>query len=1035
MSLQKQTVDIPIVGGVDGNTEGLVRTRLDECSNAQMRKKGGVSKRYGTSKLSTRSTVQFGASTAPPVPETIGASGSDCLRIGVGEISSFSRKLDAANNGQRVYRDQASECLATYDLIAGGTKSYVHPDVGLSSNGFLVYVYRESISGSLTGVVYASVIDSVSGTAVMDRVSIATTGNNNGQHIVVLGTNAYAVYADNGNRIICTKLDLTNIAAGWTAPAVLAADCATLATIDVCAAASGVTFYVAYAKNAGANRIVVREFNAALANIWAGTSADAFVGTVHAMAVTADATNVWATWSYSTGGNDIILGSRFAVATAVETAGPVTWETHASAGVRYAIAIGMCLLSATQCAVVWSDGSGTVGVDLLSTAIASLLPTSDTYTICPNGVRLMSKPWVQDGKVFCTLASGNDWSSAGGADPGSLYIVDTNCSRTAAIWAFTPVRVVASIAPRQINYLLYQNGATLSAPVQPASGEWLVAAYSSFTGVAGAGGSIAGVTATFNRPRQIVEASGITLVTGGVPSTYDGKLLTEIGFHERPRIGTAIVHVPGGTGLMSPGTVSLKLVHEWPDATGRICRSQPSGSISVTGLVANDAIDVTFYPTGPTCKADAENAYAFPVAATLYRTVSGGTAYHRVTSVPYRVTNGPKSVSFTVGAAQIYTESDATTLTQPELYTEGGVLDNVAPPSAAYAVAYRNRFWLAGTPDDTIWYSKSVVAFEALGFNEGLTIPSFEGGRVTALAALENALIVFKAGSIYVMLGDGFDDTGANSSLSEPQRVSADTGCTNAQSVVLTPDGIMFQSERGIYLLNRDFALQFIGEDVADLTQALNTTITSATLVASQSVVRFTLSFPETERAANVLVYDYLHRIWTTANYFDVQGGTFAALAGGCMADGAWRFVTKGGQEFEESATTYLDGGTAWVTMAMRTAWIKLAGVIQGYQRVWRARFLSEYQSAHGASLTTEVNFDLTTVRTAAFPESVFATLYAERIEVSPNPQRCDSIRLSWQDSPPAVFGTGQGSILEGVTLEYGVQPGMNRGLPPAQKG
>ena len=69
------------------------------------------------------------------------------------------------------------------------------------------------------------------------------------------------------------------------------------------------------------------------------------------------------------------------------------------------------------------------------------------------------------------------------------------------------------------------------------------------------------------------------------------------------------------------------------------------------------------------------------------------------------------------------------------------------------------------------------------------------------------------------------------------------------------PLGLMFKSEKGIYLLGRDFKVVYIGAAV----EAYNSmTITSATLLADTNEVRFTTMEGRT------LVYDYFHNRWAT---------------------------------------------------------------------------------------------------------------------------------------------------------------------------
>lgn len=57
------------------------------------------------------------------------------------------------------------------------------------------------------------------------------------------------------------------------------------------------------------------------------------------------------------------------------------------------------------------------------------------------------------------------------------------------------------------------------------------------------------------------------------------------------------------------------------------------------------------------------------------------------------------------------------------------------------------------------------------------------------------------------MQGNGPDATGANSDYGDPTLITSDVGCINDNSVVIMPQGLMFQSAKGIYLLDQSLKL------------------------------------------------------------------------------------------------------------------------------------------------------------------------------------------------------------------------------------
>jgi len=85
------------------------------------------------------------------------------------------------------------------------------------------------------------------------------------------------------------------------------------------------------------------------------------------------------------------------------------------------------------------------------------------------------------------------------------------------------------------------------------------------------------------------------------------------------------------------------------------------------------------------------------------------------------------------------------------------------------------------------------------------------GGGVTAIGAMDDKLIFFKANTKFFVYGDGPTPSGANNTFSDADRVTSDGGCVNQRSIVSTPMGLMYQSLKGIYLLDRSMVDQSLG--------------------------------------------------------------------------------------------------------------------------------------------------------------------------------------------------------------------------------
>jgi hypothetical protein len=128
---------------------------------------------------------------------------------------------------------------------------------------------------------------------------------------------------------------------------------------------------------------------------------------------------------------------------------------------------------------------------------------------------------------------------------------------------------------------------------------------------------------------------------------------------------------------------------------------------------------------------------------------------------------------------------------------------------------------------------------------------------------MDDKLIIFKENAIFYLSGDGPNNLGQQDSFIEPQLISSDVGCSVTNSVVLTPQGLFFKSNKGIYLLSRSLGLDYLGAPVDDFNHL---SITKADLVAKSDEVRFLTS------DGVCLVYNYFRGLWTTFSNHEGSG-------------------------------------------------------------------------------------------------------------------------------------------------------------------
>lgn len=379
-------------------------------------------------------------------------------------------------------------------------------------------------------------------------------------------------------------------------------------------------------------------------------------------------------------------------------------------------------------------------------------------------------------------------------------------------------------------------------------------------------------------------------------------------------------NITGGTTIILIDTVTNKITLSAPTAGNSA--GTPGDQLQVTShAIGSVTINV------PTLRLTYK--VANPVKIVLYRWSTAQENYYQVTSILVPLLNDTTidSVSF------LDTQSDAQLLGNNLIYTTGGVLENSGGPACNVLTLFDSRLWLVDAEDkNLLWYSKQVIETVPVEMSQFLTFfvpPSTAsqataGGPITALAAMDDKLIVFKKDTALYIAGSGPDNTGANSQYTDAISINATVGCTNQQSIVLMPQGLMFQSDKGIWLLDRSLQTSYIGAAVEQFNDAV---VLSAINVPATNQVRFTLSNGIT------LMYDYYYGQWGTFINVPATSST--------IYQGLHTYMNSFGQVFQETPGKYLDNSNP-VLMSFTTGWMNLAG-LQGYERFYFMYLLGQY--------------------------------------------------------------------------------------------
>ena len=369
---------------------------------------------------------------------------------------------------------------------------------------------------------------------------------------------------------------------------------------------------------------------------------------------------------------------------------------------------------------------------------------------------------------------------------------------------------------------------------------------------------------------------------------------------------------------------------------------------------------------------DATNSITLPTLSHTFSTADGDwrVAVYRTeankTRLFYQVTS-PDLTSSTGVNRYVANESDANTVNLLDTMADSvlikqkldpqtqGVLPVIQPAAANIIGEAGDRVYLAGgeLPRGVVQPSLLHFPQEPVLFSEALQFSvEEEGGDITAFGAIDGVLVVFKERRIYAMSGAGPDNTGAGGEFNV-QRVTTDVGCTQAGSIVETPDGLMFMSEKGLYIISRSFDTEYIGWPVEIFNDQC---IVSAEVIPDTNLVVFLAS------SGNTLAYDYFFKQWTT---FTGHAGVDAVVVGG-----EYHYLRSDGEVYTRNQDAYLDAGS-WYALRLRTAPIRMDSV-QDYMRVRRLNILGEYLSSHRLQMKVFNNRDIAPFETRIFePDNV----------------------------------------------------------------
>lgn len=1034
MPLQKQDKDVFLVGGVDQKTDGrLLDMGLLQVENLRYAKRGSLTSRYGVDCIGRYNKRDI-LGTTPPTPELLTTNGGELVRVGVGQVESYA--LNTGTVSDWISKGRTSEVSVEKTDIAHASRLFAldlgYPDVAVAGgNIYCVYAARTT-SSSFT--LYLDITNATTGAHVVSQKVLLTEASTIKFPRVVAKTDGSLVYVSwysaANTRVSILSVNTTTYAVSATTNLFTTTE----SYYDIAYVGSSTKeLAVLWCTSLGDTQLYI--LTAAYAVITSAVIEAATGGLVGAsIAVDVTNTNIFCLYAWLNGAT-YRLKTRTYDLTSTAKHALIQITTNANPF----ITIGNAVYSATSQIVVFATSVAASTADRAGWYVYDNAGVASA-TKSTARVQFLSRPFLVDSRAY--VLAMNEHSSH-----GTYLLLDLDTTIASA----TSPRVAAVALPRQwpgngaVTSYYPRRGVGCSVALT-ATGKYitggLVSAGTMQTLVASSTSAtyidattVVGLKLTFDTSavttwnRIGVPTAQNLLLPGGTPGLYDGRIVAETSFAYEPDTGTSYLYPAFSGTTSSPGGMTggakygYAFVYTWTDAKGQMHRSGVSEAIEVQLSSSNNSVTGTVPYIHLTNKTDADPNSTISVE--VYRTEANGSVYYFLLSFA--------NVINAVNATFTDTRDDASITSNAPLYTTDGSVERDIPSSGEVACMFKNAPILARTDDDSIWVGPALVAGEAPYFSQSITIPPFDGGRVTAVAQMDTQLIIFKNDSIYYIIGEPPNAAG-NSSLSTPQRVQTDVGCTDPRSIVATQEGLMFRSRGGIYLITRGLEVLTVGNKVEDTVLLTGTDVRSATIIPDDNLIRF-VTYKSGNDDSFVLDYDYQNGnaqtpIWTINNYTNPSASQrYVNIASACFWNGLWTYITTSGLLYQEKRTQYQDtaGNAAlYPTYAFQTAFQRFDGMT-GWQRIYRVGLLGNLGAA--GSMNFSLYNDYVTSATQSDNTTPAAGVLTQR-NIHVASQKCSAMAFSVTYIPTEAGAT----VFQGFSIQFGVKGGPAR-LPAAKVG
>lgn len=546
-----------------------------------------------------------------------------------------------------------------------------------------------------------------------------------------------------------------------------------------------------------------------------------------------------------------------------------------------------------------------------------------------------------------------------------------------------------------------------------------------------------------NKINSQIEMISRSNIFNGQPAYYDGQDLSEMGFNNKPFLINTANTSTGGS--LSDGTYQILAIYKWKDAFGNVFYSDLSNIIGTTYplTLANSTTTskITFDLHTPilSTKVDVEviiymkkGSDQFTKNQSFFIRPGQDATVRGVYNIT--ITSYAPGVLSAAALLQNYTLEDYF-LYATSTFAAGGDYPTSAITDTRSAAIYEDRvFGISRDNPNSIFYSQQRLEGYGLEFNPNIFFLDaydkrgvFED-KTSGLISMDGRLFIMKERSILYIVGSGPSRANTQDDLSSPQLVTTDVGCIAPKSLVLVPDGIMFMSDKGIYLLDRKLQVSYIGSSVERFN---SNTITSAILLEKVNEVRFT------SLEGEVLVYNYFSRAWS---WF-----TDLPAVSACIWKGTYTMLLNDGRVFTESLThkkIVQSGVSTAIVQKISPPWVRVTEK-QGWEKVYETLLVGTYKSEHQVKVSffydyedyaSDVyvldplpasSYNLTTRPSNTDIESGAKTDGVYQLIIDMIRKNCQAFRMEIEDIPLNLSSnTGESFALSNITVTFGAKKG-----------